>query len=311
MSKMPPEHPRIKPVSMDDTRSGWIDAARWVGAGAIVLCAHAAGAYVVHSMQPEDVMDGSPPAAIMIEFEPEPVAPIAEEEADTVQPDMVKELAETEPEVEPEPVPEPEPEVEPETDPIIEPELETEPEPKPEEIIPDVVEAPKPEVAVPLPAVKPVERPKIVEKKQEKPVGKRVQKPKPKKAPDNSRAATPSVAANVGAKIAANRNGQSAGNPGIRSDRWVSKLQAHLERQRRFLSRGMGSGARGIVSISFVIDPSGHVLSARISGSSGDSKLDQLALQTVRRASPVPAPPAATAKARMPITVPIRFTGRS
>ncbi|MFK4825248.1 TonB family protein [Paenochrobactrum sp. BZR 588] len=306
MLKMPPEHPRIRPVSMDDTRSGWVDAARWIGAGAIVLCAHAAGAYVVHSMQPEDVMDGSPPAAIMIEFEPEPEAPIAEDEADVVQPDMVQELAEVEPEPEPEVEPEPEPE------PVVEPE--PEPEPEPEEITPDIVEAPEPEVAVPLPAEKPVERPKPVEKKQEKPVEKRVEKPKPKKtekAPDNSRAATPSVAAKDGAKIAANRNGQSAGNPGISSDKWVSKLQAHLERQRRFLSRGMGSGAKGIVNISFVIDPSGQVLSARVSGSSGDPKLDQLALQTVQRASPVPAPPAAMAKSRMPITVPIRFTGRS
>lgn len=310
MPKLPPEHPPIRPVSMDDTRSGWWDTARWVGAGAIVLCAHAAGAYAVHSMQPEDVMDGTPPAAIMIEFAPEPEAPVAEEEAEAIQPESAQEVAEAEPEPEPEPEPEvaPEPETEPEP----------EPEPEPEEVIPDVVEAPTPEVAVPLPVEKPVERPKPVEKKQEKPiekpVEKRVEKPKPKKAekaPESRKSATPAVAANDGKKIAANRNGQSAGNPGISSDKWVSKLQAHLERQRRFLSRGMGSGAKGIVNISFVIDPSGQVLSARVSGSSGDAKLDQLALQTVQRASPVPAPPTAMAKSRMPITVPIRFTGRS
>ncbi|MBB6261240.1 protein TonB [Paenochrobactrum gallinarii] len=308
MPKLPPEHPPIRPVSMDDTRSGWWDTARWVGAGAIVLCAHAAGAYAVHSMQSEDVMDGTPPAAIMIEFAPEPEAPVAEEEAEAIQPETAEEVAEAEPE----PELEPEPEVAPEPEP--EPEPQPEPEPEPEEVIPDIVEAPTPEVAVPLPVKKPVERPKPVEKKQEKPIVKRVEKPKPKqaeKAPVAKKSATPAVAANDGSKLAANRNGQSAGNPGISSDKWVSKLQAHLERQRRFLSRGMGSGAKGIVNISFVIDPSGQVLSARVSGSSGDVKLDQLALQTVQRASPVPAPPAAMAKSRMPITVPIRFTGRS
>lgn len=294
MLKMPPEHPQIKPVSMDETSSAWWEVTRWIGAGALVLFAHAAGAYAVHSMQPADVADGALPAAIMIEFAPEPEAPLAEDEADAIQPETVQEVAEVEPEPEPEVVPEPEPE------PVIEP----------EDIVPDVVEAPKPEVAVPLPLKKPVERPKPVEKKQEKPI----EKPKPKKAekaPVTKRASTPVVAANDGAKIAANRNGQSAGNPGVSSDKWVSKLQAHLERQRRFLTRNMRSGSNGTVRVSFVIDPSGQVLSARIAGSSGDTKLDQLALQTVQRASPVPAPPVAMAKSRMPITVPIRFTGRS
>jgi protein TonB len=296
MTKLPPEHPPIKPESMGDTRSRWWDAARWIGAGAIVLCAHGAGAYALHALQPNDVMDGSPPAAIMIEFAPEPEVPVAEQDADVIQPETAQEVAEVEPEVEPEPDVMPEPVEEA----VV----------KPEEVIPDIVEAPKAEVAVPVPVKKVVEREKPVEKKQEK----RIEKPKPKiaqKAPETKKSATPAVAANDGAKIAANRNGQSAGNPGISSDKWVSKLQAHLERQRRFLSRGMGAGARGTVSVSFVIDPAGQVLSVRISGTSGDAKLDQLALQTVQRASPVPAPPAAMAKSRMPISVPIRFTGRS
>ncbi|SPU72673.1 TonB protein [Brucella suis] len=56
-----------------------------------------------------------------------------------------------------------------------------------------------------------------------------------------------------------------------------------------------------------MIDPSGNVLSARIAVSSGDPAVDQLALEAARRASPVPAPPAAIAKVRMPITMPLLF----
>lgn len=305
MTRMPPENRCMRPVSMEDTRSGWGDALRWIGAATLVLSAHAAGAYVVHSMQPEVVMDGSPPAAMMIELAPEPEAPIAENDAEVMQAEAAPEVAEADTETEPELEPEPESESEPEPEP--------EPEPEQREIVPDVVEAQTPDVAVPLPAQKPVKHSKLVEKKQERPVKKREEKPKPKRAvqaPQVRQSATPAIAANDGAKIAANRQGRSAGNPGMRSDKWVAKLQAHVERQRRFLSRRMGSGARGTVSISFVIDPTGRVLSARISGSSGDAKLDQLALQTVQRASPVPAPPPALAKARMPITVPIRFAGR-
>jgi protein TonB len=43
--------------------------------------------------------------------------------------------------------------------------------------------------------------------------------------------------------------------------------------------------------VTFSIGPAGGVRSVKVSGSSGDSQLDQMALQTVRNAAPFPPPP--------------------
>ncbi|MGE5260778.1 MAG: TonB family protein [Actinomycetota bacterium] len=51
------------------------------------------------------------------------------------------------------------------------------------------------------------------------------------------------------------------------------------------------AGKAGSAVVTFAIGPGGGLRSARISGSSGDSRLDQMALQTVRNAAPFPPPP--------------------
>lgn len=51
------------------------------------------------------------------------------------------------------------------------------------------------------------------------------------------------------------------------------------------------TGKAGSAAVTFAIGPGGGLRSARISGSSGDAKLDQMALQTVRNAAPFPPPP--------------------
>jgi protein TonB len=50
-------------------------------------------------------------------------------------------------------------------------------------------------------------------------------------------------------------------------------------------------GKAGSAIVTFAIGPAGGLRSARISGSSGDARLDQMALQTVRGAAPFPPPP--------------------
>ncbi len=112
--------------------------------------------------------------------------------------------------------------------------------------------------------------------------------------------------ADAGARAKANRRGKNAASAGVSTAKWTSKLQSHMARNVRFLQR-KSRNAKGLVQVTFVIDPSGNVLSARLAGSSGNSQVDQLALEAARRASPVPAPPAALAKARMPITLPLLF----
>ncbi|TCQ79175.1 protein TonB [Ochrobactrum sp. BH3] len=306
MDRLPPEHPPIKNVASTDSHhhSFWHDAGRWIGAGIIVLSVHAAGAYAVHLTKEEDQPDGAQVAAMVIELAPEPEAPMEEVASEAPQQETA---AEPEEQVEPEPVPEEIKEPEPEPEPVPE-EIK-----EPEEVIPDVVEAPKPEVAVPLPIEKPEPKPekKVEKPKPEKPKPvQKVEKPKPKKAEpakETRQASAPRMDADAGAKAVANRRGDNNASAGVSSNKWQAKLYSHLLRRTRSLQRKAGSGVKGTAQVAFVVDPSGNILSVRLVGSSGNPTVDQLAVEATRNSSPVPAPPAAIAKPRMPITVPIQF----
>lgn len=304
MTQLPPDHPPIKVASPDTPQpSFWRDTSRWLCAGILVLSAHAAGAYVVHITQEQDQPDGAEVAAMVVELAPEPTAPLEEQASEDAQPETAEAPQE---EIEPEPEPTP-----PEPEEVTPPE----PEVQPEEIVPDVVEAEKAEVAVPKPVEKPEPKPepkpkpkKVEKPKPEKP--KKVEKPKPKKAEkarETRRASAPRMDANDGAKAAASWRGQNnSASAGVSSAKWSSKLQSHMARNVRYLKRRKRD-ARGRVLISFVVDPSGNVLSARVASSSGDPTVDQLAVEAARRASPVPAPPPAIAKARNAVTLPLSF----
>ncbi|MBO1041801.1 energy transducer TonB family protein [Brucella pituitosa] len=308
MDRLPPEHPPIKNVASTDSHhhSFWHDAGRWIGAGIIVLSVHAAGAYAVHLTKEEDQPDGAQVAAMVIELAPEPEAPMEEVVSEAPQQETA---AEPEEQVEPEPVPEEIKEPEPEPEPVPE-EIK-----EPEEVIPDVVEAPKPEVAVPLPIEKPEPKPekKVEKPKPEKPKPvQKVEKPKPKPkkaepAKETRQASAPRMDADAGAKAVANRRGDNNASAGVSSNKWQAKLYSHLLRRTRSLQRKAGSGVKGTAQVAFVVDPSGNILSVRLVGSSGNPTVDQLAVEATRNSSPVPAPPAAIAKPRMPITVPIQF----
>lgn len=308
MKELPIDHPPVKGMkngsTVEQSGGAWKDMTRWLGAGAFVLMAHAAGAYALHASVPEMVPDGEPPAAIMMELDPVPQAPEVEE--DSVAPSAEASQNPDEAEVEPdEPVEQVE-EVTPE-EPVEEPQEVAEAEPV-EEVTPEVPEAPKPEVVLP----KKVEQPKKVEKKEPKPE-KPKEKPKPKekakktqKAEQTQAASAPQINAQNSSRVAANANRQSSASAGVSSAKWQSKVQAHLERKKRSAQRKL-RGEKGIVQIAFVIDATGNVLSARIAGSSGNPQIDQAALGAVKAASPVPAPPPAMAAARIPFQVPFKF----
>lgn len=98
-------------------RSSALDWLLWCTAGTLVFAAHA-GAVVLMLQQPEEPLaDGAPPAAIMIELAPEPVATKVEEnqltpdqqDAEEVKSEAVEKPPQP---VEPPPVPQP-PEVQP------------------------------------------------------------------------------------------------------------------------------------------------------------------------------------------------------
>ena len=86
---------------------------------------------------------------------------------------------------------------------------------------------------------------------------------------------------------------------------WQRQLVAQLERHKRYPSNA--HGALGEANLAFRIDRQGRVLSSRIVRSSGSPALDEEALALVKRAQPLPAPPAGMTDQQLSFVVPIRY----
>ncbi|WP_186416901.1 TonB family protein [Bosea sp. CS1GBMeth4] len=274
----------------------WLAALRWGAAALTVAAVHGGLAWVGVNWRPMEAAAGAPEPAVMIELAALSVAPEAPPEELPVAPERA------EPERPPEPVketppPEPEPEPAPEPTPVEPPEIR----------LPDLPQVPKLDaVLLPPPEPKPAEKkpppkPKIVERK-DKPKPRIVErKPAERRAreavapkPSEQRASAPSSAAQG-----------TASQPMVSTASWRGSLIAHLNRYKRFPA----GASPGTVQVAFAIDRSGNVLSSRVVGSSGDSALDGEAAAMIRRASPVPAPPAGVGGGgTVSLSVPVRFS---
>jgi protein TonB len=115
--------------------------------------------------------------------------------------------------------------------------------------------------------------------------------PKRKNSAANSRQAEPSV------------ESRAAKAPTVSPAKWQAKVLARLNRFKRY---PRGARDEGTVTVSFRVSASGAVSGATVTRSSGNPDLDRAALAMVRRASPVPAPPANIGATT--ITVPVRFS---
>ncbi|WP_082610079.1 energy transducer TonB [Bosea sp. Root381] len=288
----------------------WPAAARWALAGLIVAGAHGAAGWMIATWQRAEAAMGAPPAAVMIELAPVAVAPEAPPQEVAPGPEMV----EAQPEPQPEPViekpPEPEPEPPP-PEPVVEPPpIEPPPieepqpvvQPEPEIKIPEL--PPLPDAAAILSPPPPPPRPKVVERKP--PPKKRVverRKPINPEKPQAERTTAPTAQAQAAPNAAAPTHGASSA-PSVSPASWRGTLLAHLNRYKRF-----PSGANpGTVQVAFSIDRSGRVLSARLLSGSGSPALDEEAVAMIRRASPVPAPPAGLGGGTIALAVPVRFS---
>ncbi|OBQ63533.1 energy transducer TonB family protein [Mesorhizobium erdmanii] len=285
------------------SRFGWRDLGLWTGAAVLVLGAHVAVAYAVQSFGPIE-MDGGPPPAPVIEMAPMVVTPAVPEQAamrDAAMPDRTEPVEQTEKvtEAEPEKVADQaeatseQPETVP-PDEIVPTEMtEAEPvdQPPPDEVIPDVVQAVTPEVVVPLPQPKPAEEPKEkkpVQAKAKRPVEKPKPKPKKEKAEPAKTVATASPETKPAARAAAPKSAASVS--GVSQAKWESRLTAWINRHKRYPGAAKSRGAQGNVNVTFTMDSSGRVMSARVARSSGDPDLDRAALVVLQGAT-VPAPP--------------------
>ena len=120
------------------------------------------------------------------------------------------------------------------------------------------------------------------------------QNPQPQSEPAPPAAAAPSTpSASVSAAAAS----------------WQQSLVARLSRLQRYPP--LARGVQGVVSLAFSIDRHGNVVSSRIVKSSGSAVLDAAALDLIKRAAPLPPPPAGIADSELSFIVPIRFVAGS
>ncbi len=285
------------------------ELALWTGAGVLVLGVHLTAGALLMQEDPQPVSDGSPPPAIMIELAPEPQAVNTEEEQ--IAPDMADAEAakgEEKPVEEPEPLP-PEP-VEP---PPPEPEQVVEeptPEPPPPQEVaeplpeppPEPVEEPDPleqqmtealeNVEVPLPVTRPPPPPpkkEVAEKPEPK---KKVERAKPRQQAAQKEAAQAKAQVQQSNKTAASQTSTgSLFSSSVSPARWMTRVRAKIARN----ARRCPNNGKGVVTISFSFDGGGNINRVAVARSSGDSAIDNYVASAVRRASPLPEPPAGVA----------------
>ena len=281
----------------------WLDEARslrfggvatWTLATLAVIGAHGAGAAYLLRPVPQ-AQDAAAAPALMLELAPMPEAVNTDQ---TNIADNLRDAAEVKAsEPEPEPIPE---ELTEDTPPPL-------PEPLPEPEPVQEYEEPVTEAAVALPKVRPEPRPRPEKAERPEPPKEERREHRKRREPP------PSVAQNRAAAEVqkSDRNASQAreGASGAATDpRWVSRLQAHLQRYRSKV-RATPDRNAGVVKVRFSIDDSGNVLSVALAQSSGMPELDDNAVATVRRASPVPPPP--PGMSRRSFVIPVAFDPRS
>ena len=84
---------------------------------------------------------------------------------------------------------------------------------------------------------------------------------------------------------------------------------AHLEKYRRYPAAARARGAQGVVKVTFRMNRAGRLLSSQIERSSGSSTLDRAAIDTLKRAQPLPPIPRNMAD-EIELTIDIEFFAR-
>jgi protein TonB len=109
-------------------------------------------------------------------------------------------------------------------------------------------------------------------------------------------------------------NTVAAPNLGIGKDRqimavkWERQISAYFQKHLRYPEVKQTKDANVVVSI--VLDRRGHVLSYEVVESSGDARFDDATTAMIRRADPVPSPPAALTDDTFTFKLPVKFNKR-
>jgi protein TonB len=265
------------------------DLGIWSLAAAVVLGLHGGALAWYLRERPVPISDDGPPPAIMIELASMPEATetdsteLSPDQQDSQQSAAVEEVKVAEPEPVVEEAP---PEELPEQEDIAEP----------EDLLPEEVRQ-ETEVALkrsPRPQQRPERQPPVRKTPREQP------KPRPQEAlaPSEARTKARNAEAKASSRDAAAQPTVGAGRA-ISPARWQNRMITHIKRH-----KPRARGERGTAYVRFTIDASGKVLSASLARGSGYSGIDEAAVNTVRSASPVPAPPPGVS---LSMTVAIEF----
>lgn len=151
--------------------------------------------------------------------------------------------------------------------------------------LPKIAEAPKPTISVPKP-VKPKPKPKP---QPPKPVEKRPEPPKEEPTEHKPSDAQPTQTPTE--KSAQPAPGPSPAQLAAKAS-WQGTLLAHLGKYKKYPPGAQARGQEGLNRLRFVVDANGNVLSFELVGKSGNASLDRATLEMIRRAQPLPKPPA-------------------
>jgi periplasmic protein TonB len=245
---------------------------RWSLCAAVVLAAHGLVALAIAGRSDEEEVESGAPV-VTIELAPVAVAPLAPPRDLAAGPLLETESQERVADETPTPPAPKEPEKE-----------------KQEKVV-EVPTAPDPEVAMapePPPEEGPIEH-----------------KPAPAVAPAAPVPTAPQSAPTPAERAAALAVGPTPRPTSAAVASWRRLLVAQLERHKRYPPQARGKV--GEARLEFSIDRTGRVLTSRIVRSSGSEALDQETLALIRRAAPLPPPPAGLPDERLSFVVPIRY----
>lgn len=92
-----------------------------------------------------------------------------------------------------------------------------------------------------------------------------------------------------------------------RIEAWQRQIFAHIVRFKRYPEEGRAKRLAGETLVAFSLDRDGMVANLRVARSSGSVLLDQAALGVLKRATPLPRPPATLRGDALDFSLPMRF----
>ncbi len=134
------------------------------------------------------------------------------------------------------------------------------------------------------------------------------QVPAPQAGADEPPPAAPSAsAAPTAASAVASASPPAARAAGPGAD-YLAEIVAWLARYKRYPDEARRRHDEGTVLIAFAIARDGRVLSSAVRGGSGSAALDAAAKDMIRRADPLPAPPASYPGEHLELVLPVTFS---